>query len=53
MSAESRDAAPTPGWGGAALMYFLDPERGTRRRHLVRDLLALRPGPTPAAGVVR
>src|SRR5688500_2164523 len=22
---------------GAALMYFLDPERGTRRRHLVRD----------------
>lgn len=24
---------------GAALMYFLDPERGTRRRHLVRDKL--------------
>ena len=24
---------------GAALMYFLDPDRGRRRRHLVRDQL--------------
>ena len=40
MDAKSRGLGLVGGLGlGAALMYFLDPERGRRRRHMVRDQL--------------
>jgi hypothetical protein len=51
-SGASKKAVGAAGAAGLAAGYFLDPESGTRRRHIARDraLALIRRGPQPPGG---